>query len=651
MSKAQIVLYFLIISTYVTYSQDLKYKSIKFDEIPSLHKLVDNKLDSESVVIIQDKRYIQVNTEGNDNYTYRTIYEIVKINDDAGIELINKVRIPFYEKEELLDLQVRTIDNLGNVKDFDKENLKELENVDGYHDYKIFAVEGLVKGGELEFTFTTKTKTYYSGREIFQKDVFIEEAVFELIYPTEFSFSTKSYNDFPERDTIKNGLRITAKNIPAFPKESYSSYKSKLMRVDYKVEINPNKANVMSWSKITRGWFHKLYTDEGQSQAQKYVKGLNLDGKSDFDKIVLLEKNIKENFTIKKGDNKDYSDVKLVFKNHIGNVKGILKAYIKCLEYLKPNFCIVLTCSRFSGSIDPDYEHSMDLKNTLFYFPETQKYLSPFSENMRLGPAPEYIAGNTAIFIATTYNAYKNDQLSYVDFWIGKINYLKSNENHIIQNAEIVFNENIDDVLIKQKNIYQGYYAYNGRYKYTTGDEKQKQEFINTRIVSGIDDAVFKSFVVENGEIDLSSDSSKYLICNSEYSSKSLVEKAGKDIVIALGKVIGKQKGIYEEKDRISDVILPQTKFYQHKLTVNIPEGYVCKGLEKLKINNVVSKNDTVIMQFVSNYELINNQLIINITESYNVLELDKSYYNDYRKVVNSAADFNKIVLVLESLN
>lgn len=651
MSKVQIVLFFLIVFTNASFSQDLKYQSIKFDENPCLHKFLEDKLDSESAVIIQDHRYLQINTEGENYFTYRTIYEKVKTNDYLGISMFNKVYIPISDGEELVDLKVRTIDSLGNIKDFDKKNLKELENVDGYRDYKIFAIEGLVNGGELEFTYTTKTKTYYSGREIFQYDVFVEEAVFELIYPKEFTFSTKSYNGFPESDTIKNGLRITARNIPAFPKESYSSYKSKLMRVDYKVEINPNKANVMSWSKITRRWFHNLYFEEGQSQAQKFVTDLALDGKSDFEKIVILEKNIKENFTIKEGNNKDYSDIKLVFKNHIGNERGILKAYLKCLEYLKSKFCIVLTCSRFRGSIDPDYVHSMDFRDVLFYFPETQKYLSPFSENLRLGPAPEYIAGNTALYIVTTYNAYANDRLSYVDFWISKVNYLKANENHNIQNTVIGFKENLEEVEITQKNIYQGYYAYNYRYKYTNGEEKQKQEFINIRIMSGVDDAKLSMFEVENGDIDLSSDSSKYFICNSEFSSKSLIEKTGTDIVFSIGKIIGKQKGIYEEKERISDVILPQTKFYQRRLTVNIPDGYVCKGLEKIKINNSVSQKDTVIMQFVSDYELNNNQLIINITESYDVLDLDKSHYNDYRTVVNSAANFNKIVLVLEPLN
>ncbi|OFX19445.1 MAG: hypothetical protein A2033_11245 [Bacteroidetes bacterium GWA2_31_9] len=651
MKKILIQLSLLIFLFCTVNAQDYIFETINFKEHKGLHKLEDSSLYEESAVIIIDHRYMQVLNEYGKYFTYSTIHRIVKTNDDAGIERFNKVYIPISGNEELIDLLVRTIDTTGQEKGFDIKNLKELDNVDGFRNYKIFAVEGLVKGGELEFTYTIKSGTGYSGREVFQKDILIKNAKLELIYPPEFTYSTKSYNGFPESTKISNGLRIIATDIPALPEEDYSSYTSKLMRVDYKVEINPNKTNVLSWQQMSRNLFHSVATDEGQAQAQKFVKELNLDGKTEFEKIVALEKKIKENFTIKEGNNSEYGDVKFIFKDYIGNERGIIKMYSKCLECLKIKFYIVFTGSRFYGSIDPAYAHYMDLRTVLFYFPETQKYLSPTFSYLRVGPAPSVIAGNNALFLKTTYNQHNKDKLSYFDYFIEKIKYLSANENHIILDAKISLSENLDEAFIEHKETFQGYQAYLLRNIYTTGDEKQKQEFINRTMVSAINDADFKSFNVENEELDLSVDSSKYFICNAEYSSKSIIEKAGNDVLISIGKIIGKQNEMYEEKKRVSDVILQQTKVYNHKIALNIPSGYTCKGLEKLKLSNIISDSDTLLAQFTSDYELANNQLIINITESYNVLELDKSYYNDYRKVINSAADFNKIVLVLEPVN
>ncbi len=51
---------------------------------------------------------------------------------------------------------------------------------------------------------------------------------------------------------------------------------------------------------------------------------------------------------------------------------------------------------------------------------------------------------------------------------------------------------------------------------------------------------------------------------------------------------------------------------------------------------------------FHMNYTLINDVLEISVKEGYNTLEVKKENYQDYRKVVNSAADFNALTVVLE---
>ena len=84
------------------------------------------------------------------------------------------------------------------------------------------------------------------------------------------------------------------------------------------------------------------------------------------------------------------------------------------------------------------------------------------------------------------------------------------------------------------------------------------------------------------------------------------------------------------------------------KLILEIPDGYTCSGLEAAKIHNQVKdERHDVVMEFKSDYRIEGNKLMIKVNEVYKVLYLKKDNYDDFRAVINSAADFNKLVVVL----
>jgi hypothetical protein len=53
-------------------------------------------------------------------------------------------------------------------------------------------------------------------------------------------------------------------------------------------------------------------------------------------------------------------------------------------------------------------------------------------------------------------------------------------------------------------------------------------------------------------------------------------------------------------------------------------------------------------MGFISTYKMEGDKLVVVVDEYYNVTKLPMSAYEPFRKVINAAADFNKIKLVLE---
>ena len=121
--------------------------------------------------------------------------------------------------------------------------------------------------------------------------------------------------------------------------------------------------------------------------------------------------------------------------------------------------------------------------------------------------------------------------------------------------------------------------------------------------------------------------------------------------MLSIGKIFVKQFEVYDENQRETNYILPFMKTINNKIIIDIPTGYNIKGLEKLKFNNQILDNSSnePIVSFISDYEIINNQLVIKVIQKFEVLTIYEEIYKEYKKILNSINDFNKIVLVLES--
>lgn len=84
---------------------------------------------------------------------------------------------------------------------------------------------------------------------------------------------------------------------------------------------------------------------------------------------------------------------------------------------------------------------------------------------------------------------------------------------------------------------------------------------------------------------------------------------------------------------------------------MHVPDGYTVKGLDKFVIKNLFQNQNgetTDSIGFESNYLLDGNTLTITCTEYYEFLDWPKEKYEQYRTVINSAADFNKLSIIFD---
>lgn len=649
--KSGFLLLLITVSNFC-FAQNAFHSIYTWESTPAIHTLTAGMTGYPAVFVLHN-RILELRVDGGTAKSFFTEHKIIHINTNAGIEQFNKVYIPMHGNKQLISLEVRSIDPSGKITNLKKDNLKELQNVDGFGNYKIFAVEGLTVGGEIEYVYTTKADPQTYGREVFQQEIPIVEANLEILSPERFSFSAKSYNGLakPKASLFDGGRRslsVNAKNIPALLEEEYAAHKANLMRVDYKLDNNGQSVDMVSWSSIAERFLMNSYESSATAKANKFLKPLKLDALSELEKVRAVEKYIKSNFTLKESGQDAYEDTKRVIENHVGSERGILKLYMSCWEALDLSPELVFCSNRYRGNLDQGFASPHDINEIIFYFPSLNQYLTPNVAYMRLGAAPDNLASSTGLFIDY---AFANNKIRYNTCRFKTIEPLDYTHNDVGVKALISFKEKLDLPEITQTNFWQGYRAalYRGIYYYRQGADKE--EFIKDVTLSGIEGVDLIKRQIEGEDINLSFDPENYFTVNTRYTASSLIEKAGDDYLLAIGKIIGKQSELYQERERQMDIEFRSISDYNHELIIEIPAGYTCSGLDALKIKNELSDGKEIVMRFYSDYTLEGNKLTIKVNETYKVLKVPKEKYDPFRTVINSAADFNKVVLVLHQDN
>jgi hypothetical protein len=642
----------LIFSLCMAHAQNRAiHDDYEWSQSPKLHTVPDESKSYPAVHVLHN-RFLELRL-GTSAQTFFTEHKIIHINSDAGIEQFNKVYIPVFGDNKLVSLEVRAIDPSGKVTNLKKENLKELKNVEGVGNFKIFAVEGLAVGGEVEYVYTTQSSPQSYGRYMVQSEIPVMEANIEIVFPDRFMFAAKSYNGMPQPksgvfDSNRRNIELHMTNVPALLEEEYAAHDASRMRLDFKLESNGNNSNFITWPSIGENFVKNNFEAGAGAKVRKFLKALNLESLSEEQQIREVEQYIKSNFTYRNSSGDAFEDTKTVIEKKVGSERGILKVFMGCWEELNLRPQLVLCSNRIKGKIDPQFACPSDITDVLFYFPTIDKYLDPTVPYFRLGAAPDYLAGTDAVFVKFYF---EDNHVHYTAYDVHKVKPLTYLKNNMGVKALVRFTDKLVQPQVNQETFWQGYRAASYRGYYYYADAAGKEEFLKQVTLSGIDGVNILKRELEGDEVKNSFDPEIYFRVKTDYTASTLVEQAGEDYLFSVGKLIGKQSELYQEKMRQMNIEFNSISNYNHELTIEIPEGYSCTGLEAINIKNELTNGKEVVMKFESAYELNGNKLVIRINEFYKELSLPKDQYEPFRKVVNSAADFNKVVLVLHPVS
>ncbi|MBF4986127.1 DUF3857 domain-containing protein [Nonlabens mediterrranea] len=183
--------------------------------------------------------------------------------------------------------------------------------------------------------------------------------------------------------------------------------------------------------------------------------------------------------------------------------------------------------------------------------------------------------------------------------------------------------------------------------QFTALEEKKVEEFRERRekaAKSEWEDAKVSDYSTEVIETGRYGDNSPLKVKETMTLKDGYIKKAGKNLIIEIGKFIGGQVELDEkERERSVDIYLDHAKTYVYEIKLEIPEGYTVKGLDALN-----SSVDNVTGNFITTAVMDGNMLKVKTIKTYKNNYLKSEQWNDMALWLDAAFAFNQAKVLLE---
>lgn len=653
--KNLLVLFCIVISQTVL-AQDIvsKYKDYDWEKNPTLTK-TDLDTSNNSIIIFEKKYYEHV-YENNALYEYYVTHIREKLITHTGIENSNKIYIQIKDDDVFIIEKARVIKNDGTIRELNKDEIKEAYSDETQKKYHYFAFEGIEEGCEIEYLICVKNVSDLRGT-VYNIQTEVPTLSFEAkhIVPINLGLKFKSFNACPEAvlDTAEKEKfvwTIKAENISRIKEEDNATLNANKMK--YAVKLNSNtftgKNDIYSYGPVASSIFDYTYTLDSKEikSAKNFASSIKLDETTDETKIRSVENFIKTNFIYHKNGDDSKSNITSIITSKSFNETGAIKLFCNVFKNLGIETEIVLTSDRYNIKFDKEYECYPFLENYLIYFPKIKKFLTPTDNFTRLGFPDATNINNYGLFIKTITVGDYNTGLGKIKF-ISGAKYTESND---ILKLKVDINSDFSDTKIEVVRELTGYQAANYQPYFDFINDKDKYKEFTESLIKYIDkEGTIENLVFENNNANFLGQ--KPLIAKAQLTSDFFFEKAGAKNVFKVGMLIGPQVELYKKEERKLPIDFAYPHSYSRTIEFNIPDGYKISNLDKINISEIYKKNESdASMLFTSNYTQNGNKITIQIEEFYADYEYKISEFEDYRRVANASANFNKVVLIFEKL-
>jgi hypothetical protein len=654
---------------------------IEWADTPLIHPVPPEHASQPAVMLINDIG-IDYRVEGGYIVKHSTIHRLIKVLDTRGVTKYSTIYIPLELGTKVSLVKARTISPSGKIHVIDKKRILPRYGMDGKY-VIVIPTEGVEVNSEIEVLVKEINPCDYFGKIQFQFDIPVAKTRVAVSYRKNMVVEGKSYNNLPEikPELVNNRNRylIEMDNIPALLSEENSYYNLRYMAFEYRVSYylneNNEKIKLNTWNNFARSRYDKYYklTDKERRAANKYLSDLGVLANGDeATNIRKIEQGIKKHIALY--DEVDYEERKEVMAyqtirsmsiNAAGydNPKdvldtiitkksasefGYIKLFSACLTQAGVAHEIGWAWDKTKFTFDPKFESWLGLgDHPVIYFPHQKKFLSPTDRALRYPIVTTEVIGSKGLFVTIPTKGEVTGTL----YKTRRITPLTTQETKHNISAVLSFNKNMD-AKVDVSHEWYGYQSVNIRselpFVRTENMKKYAAEVLD--LTSNYNNII--SFNFSND------DYSNYytntpLTLYASVNVPTLVNKAGNRYLIKAGKLVGKQDNLYPEKKRLLPVDINYPKSYNYTITIDIPKGYKILNPEDIRMSaDYLNGELDQVIGFASDYKLIKDnkngdKLVITVSESYSQLHFSVFEFERYRNVLNTAADFSNLTLVL----
>lgn len=631
----------------------LNYATYDWTAKPKPHPL--NEADAkEGAVVLRDlsvREYAEA-PDGTGLHQYHLTHRIVHVNSTDAIEAFNKLAIPLPDGARLLVLKSRTVRPNGIVTEANRTNLKELKDEDGQRGFQVFAIEGVEPGCEIEYLYLVDQAPKPFGREQLQASLPTRDETVEIISPEWLTFEAKLYHapagTPAPRDSIIGGkhvIRVTLDHVPAAHAEPFSSLQAQLTRLEFKMAYTNKRGRerLFTWAQAAQLMHQQVYqlTKTEQKALSRFLKDLNVPASGDVAaRVKAVELAVKTSFTANEAAS---SDLTTVLKTRVTSELGFTRLLGGLFKLMGIDSELVVTTDRSEAPFDGSFDTWSWLSHYLFFFPATDQYLAPGQLAFRYGMVPAEWTATQGLFV-------KIVRLGEVETGVGTVRDItplpasKSAHNHTIK---VRFADDMASGTVEIKEELSGYSCQPFQPFFSLIPEEKRTELLHTFVKGSVPDAAFEKLQASNTETDKNPLDHPFTI-TATVKSAALLARAGNRYLFKVGELIGPQSEMYRNDDRQFDIENEFNRHYDREITFDVPTGYRVRNLSDATIDAQSSPDPTPAYFFHAKGTQQGRTVTLRIREAYNQIYWPKKDLETFRSVVNAAANFNKVVLVLE---
>jgi hypothetical protein len=573
-----------------------------------------------------------------------TDHNRIRINTEAGL---NQYKTIEFGESSMPGkaVQIKIFSPSGLSRLLELKNMRKEEN-NGRKVVKV-PLDGLEIGGAFEIILTDlssdvddRNVTLQSGTPIFTNRV-------TLRCPSTLEYKLKVYNGTANiaKEELKDSNLIihtaTTGLIMPLKEENFANKEALSTRLAITLHAVPGSSYTQSWNRISNSLIGALLPADAPDRKAilKLLKKIGAADKPPLVRVAMLEAYLKKNLNFLSGF---YTTpfTQSVEKDKAAYGFGMVKYLVNLLDYHNIPFRFGGTVDRAEHSFDPDFVTYDNLTSLFIYLPDTRQYIFPTARHFMLGNTPDAAIGQKCLMIKPLN---VNGAIG-VKATIDSIPLPDSvlNTSHI--SARLKINPEDNSVAATVSNSHRGNTGNIIRNAFQGLSPKEMADLVKEQLFIKGAEGEISNVTLEGATYDGSVLNLPFV---QKYSAvqKNTVEALGDELLVNVGWVIGHQVSLPKTAPRRYPVDVGEPKRYTREVILEIPEGYKAINIAGMEKKIIHQKGNCL---FDLKVVQEGNTLKITNTEFYYMYVLPPASYADYEEVMNAAAFFNNLKVVLK---